>query len=71
MYAFWTIRGKRPVTLTLDKEAKVDITDVMNNTRTLAPADKKVTVTIDPSVTYVTFRCEHSTAWATLNSDRK
>jgi len=54
IYALWTVRGKRPVTLTLAADAKAGITDSMNNTTEVASADKKITVTTDPSVIYLT-----------------
>jgi len=55
VYTLWTIRGKRPVTLTLDREAEVSVTDVMNNTRTVKSRERTVVVTVDPSVTYIGF----------------
>ena len=33
VYTLWTIRGKRPVTLTLAADGDVSVTDAMNNTR--------------------------------------
>ena len=54
IYALWTVRGKRPVTLTLNVDSKVGITDCMNNTKEVASQDKKITVMTDPSVIYVT-----------------
>jgi hypothetical protein len=54
VYALWTIRGKRPVTLTLANDADVTVTDSMNNTKTVKSAEKKITITTDPSVSYVT-----------------
>ncbi len=53
VYALWTIRGKRPVTLTLAADGAVRVTDAMNNTRPLPSKDRQVTVTTDPSVLYV------------------
>ena len=55
VYALWTLRGKRPVTLTLDADAAVGVTDTMNNTKTIQSKGKKITVTTDPSVIYITF----------------
>jgi hypothetical protein len=52
-YAMWTIRGKRPATIELDKDATVRVTDSMNNTREIKSKDKRVTVTTDASVVYV------------------
>jgi hypothetical protein len=54
VYTLWTIRGKRPVTLTLATDAAVQVTDAMNNTRTLQSKDRRLTVSTDPSVLYVT-----------------
>jgi hypothetical protein len=53
VYTLWTIRGKRPITLTLARDGNVEVTDVMNNSRTLTSKDRKVTLTTDPSVIYV------------------
>jgi len=52
VYALWTIRGKRPVTLTFAADARVEVTDSMGNSHT--HTGRQVTVTIDPSVIYVT-----------------
>lgn len=54
VYALWTLRGKRPVTLTLPGDATLGVTDVMNNTRNMPSRNRQVTITTDPSVTYVT-----------------
>ncbi|MCS6849591.1 MAG: hypothetical protein NZ700_00300 [Gemmataceae bacterium] len=56
VYALWTIRGQRPVTLTLAQEGEVQVVDSMNNARTLRSQGRKVTVRTDPSVIYVTGR---------------
>jgi hypothetical protein len=53
VYTLWTIRGKRPVTLTLAADGDVHITDAMNNTRTVTSKGRRVTVSTDPSVVYV------------------
>jgi hypothetical protein len=53
VYTLWTLRGKRPVTLTLAADGPVQVTDAMNNTRVLHSRDKKVTFQTDPSVLYV------------------
>jgi hypothetical protein len=53
VYTLWTIRGKRPVTLVLARDGAVEVTDAMNNTQTLTSKDRKVTITTDPSVLYV------------------
>jgi hypothetical protein len=54
VYALWTLRGKRPVTLTLVADANVQVTDAMNNTKIVPTVNKQVTVTTDASVIYVT-----------------
>lgn len=54
VYALWTIRGRRPVTLTLAADADVSVTDAMNNTKVLKSENKKVALVSDPSVIYVT-----------------
>ncbi len=53
VYTLWNIRGKRPVTLILAKDGPVQVTDAMNNTRTLQAANKRIAVVTDPSVVYV------------------
>jgi hypothetical protein len=53
VYTLWTLRGKRPLTLTLAADAAVSVTDAMNNTRVLQSKNKEVTLTTDPSVIYV------------------
>ncbi len=53
VYTLWTVRGKRPATLTLAAEGDVRVTDAMNNTRTVRSRDRQVTVPTDPSVLYV------------------
>ncbi len=54
VYTLWTVRGKRPITLTLARDGAAHVTDAMNNTRVLPSKDRRVTITSDPSVTYVT-----------------
>jgi hypothetical protein len=54
VYTLWTIRGKRPVTLTLAADGDVTVTDAMNNARVLKSQNRQVTFTTDPSVLYVT-----------------
>ena len=54
VYALWTLRGKRQVTLNLAADAQAGVTDSMNNTKLLTSKDKKLTLTTDPSVIYVT-----------------
>jgi hypothetical protein len=58
IYTLWTLRGKRPVTLTLATDGDVSVTDTMNNTRVLKSQGHKVTITTDPSVTYVSATAE-------------
>lgn len=53
-YTIWSLRGKRPVTITLAADASVNVTDAMNNTKAYKTADKQVTILTDPSVVYVT-----------------
>ncbi len=54
VYALWTIRGKRPLTLTFSKDGEIHITDVMNNTSATRTTDRKIVVTAGTSVTYIT-----------------
>lgn len=54
VYALWTLRGTRPVTLTLSADGAVDVTDSMNNTRSARSEGRRVTIPTSPSVTYVT-----------------
>jgi hypothetical protein len=54
VYTLWTVRGKRPVTLTLAADGDVTVTDAMNNSRVLKSQNRRVTFTTDPSVLYVT-----------------
>jgi hypothetical protein len=54
VYTLWTVRGRRPVTLTLAAEGEVHVTDSMNNTTVRKTKGGKVTIPTDPSVVYVT-----------------
>jgi hypothetical protein len=54
IYTLWNLRGKRPVTLILTKDGPVQVTDAMNNARTLTAVNKRISVVTDPSVVYVT-----------------
>jgi hypothetical protein len=54
VHTLYTIRGKRPVTLTLADEGDVHVTDAMNNTQTVKTKGKTATILTDPSVVYVT-----------------
>jgi len=58
VYTLWTIRGKRPATLTFADDTEIGITDVMNNTIVSKTANKKATVIIGSSVTYITTKSE-------------
>jgi hypothetical protein len=58
VYTLWSVRGKRPMTLTLAADAAVLVTDAMNNTRTVQSQGKRLTVGTDPSVVYVTSTVE-------------
>jgi hypothetical protein len=62
VYALWTVRGQRPVTLTLAADGAAQVTDVMNNTRTVKAEGKRLTVTTGPSVLYVTCPAEVAAA---------
>jgi hypothetical protein len=53
VYALWTLRGRRPVTLTLKGANSAVVTDAMNNAKTLSGAGR-VVVSTSPSVVYVT-----------------
>lgn len=55
VYTLWNIRGTRPVTLTFDDDGEILVTDAMNNTKTVRSNNKKITVSTDPSVIYVSF----------------
>ncbi len=58
VYTLWTIRGKRPLTLVFSKDAQIEVTDVMNNTRSVRTIDRKIVITAGSSVTYVTAEAE-------------
>jgi hypothetical protein len=51
--ALWTIHGKRPVALTLDKDSAVRITDAIGNTRPAASAGGVLTVEVASSPIWV------------------
>jgi len=53
-YALWTLRGKRPATLTLPKDGSVSITDSMDNATAAPSKGKAVTVMTSGSPIYVT-----------------
>lgn len=50
---FWTVRGKRPVTLTVKGNAAIRLYDQMDNCTVLRPRNGRVTFTIDQSPCYV------------------
>ncbi|MDO8587933.1 MAG: hypothetical protein Q7T82_12965 [Armatimonadota bacterium] len=52
-HVFWTVRGKRPVTLTVPANAAVTLYDQMDNATPLQVRNSKVTFTIDQSPCYV------------------
>ena len=54
VYALWTLRGKRPVTLTLANDATVTVTDSMDNGTPVASKESKLSVGTGPSPVYVT-----------------
>lgn len=54
IYALWTLRGERPVTLKLTKDAAVSVTDSMDNATLVKSARGAVTVTLGTSPIYVT-----------------
>jgi hypothetical protein len=53
VHTLWTLRGKRPVTLTLASDGDVQVTDSMNNTVVIKTRDRQATISTDPSVVYV------------------
>jgi hypothetical protein len=55
IYALWTLRGDRPLSLTLSGEGTVAVTDSMNNTKTLRAKRGTISIAINPSVKYVSF----------------
>jgi hypothetical protein len=55
IYALWSLRGVRSVTLQLSADAVVRVTDSMNNGRDIPSTNRLVTFDTDPSVRYVTF----------------
>jgi len=54
VYVLWTLRGRRPVTLTLAKDGAVTATDSMDNGTPIKSEAGKVTVTTGSSPIYVT-----------------
>jgi hypothetical protein len=53
VYALWTLRGARPITLTLKEDGAAQVTDAMNNTVARKSENKQITIGTNPSVTYV------------------
>ncbi len=54
VYALWTVRGTRPVTLALAKDAPVTVTDSMDNGTALKPQQGAVTLTVGTAPVYIT-----------------
>ena len=52
-HVFWTVRGTRPVTLTVPKGGKITLFDSMDNTTVLPEKDGKVRFTISTSPCYI------------------
>ncbi len=52
-HVFWTVRGKRPVTLTVPKDGKITLFDSMDNATVLPEKDGHVTFTISTSPCYI------------------
>ncbi len=52
-HVFWTVRGKRPLTLTVPKDAKVTLYDSMDNATVLPVKDGQVTFPITTSPCYI------------------
>lgn len=53
LHVFWTLRGKRPISLTVPAGAKVVVFDQMDNPTELTEQAGVVTFTAKPSVSYV------------------
>jgi len=54
VYALWTIRGKRPVSLMLEKDATVTVTDSMDNGAAVTSTNGMAALTVGPDPVYVT-----------------
>lgn len=65
-HVLWTIRGTRPVSVTVPKGAKAFLFDDMDNETTLAEKDGKIAFTISPSPVYL--QGLKSDALVTLNA---
>lgn len=55
VFALWTLKGRRPVTLELSGDGVARVTDSMNNGRDVHSTNRMVMVETDPSVVYVSF----------------
>ncbi len=53
VHVFWTVRGRRPIELELERDAKLQITDSMDNAEVLPSTGRRATLTIGPSPVYV------------------
>jgi hypothetical protein len=53
VYVFWTVRGRRPVELELEQDAKLKVTDAMDNTDVLPSTGRRATITVGTSPIYV------------------
>lgn len=54
VYTLWTLRGHRPVTLTLAADADVNVTDSMNNTNVIKSQGNKLTLLTAASAVFLT-----------------
>jgi len=54
VYAMWTVRGARPVTLTLAKDGTINVIDSMDNGTPVKSEGGKATFTLSESPVYVT-----------------
>ncbi len=53
VHVFWTVRGRRPVELELELDAKLQVTDAMDNTDVLPTTGRRATLTVGTSPVYV------------------
>ena len=72
LLALWTLRGERPLTLTLDGNAAWKLVDDQANEKALAVAGGKLVVTLTPSPIYLTGtgRVTSATAGAPVYRDK-
>ena len=54
VYALWSVRGERPVTVTLAADATISVADSMDNAALVKSAGGKATFTVGESPVYVT-----------------